>query len=396
MGACVRYRLQVIFATILFIFAVCGARVYVYAVENCSDGDVGCIDNRINEYKQKITELQGQQKTLFSTIKYLETKTYLTDSEIRRTQLDIASLEKEIEVLSNRIGGLEVSLKRLSEILITRIQDEYKRRANEPVLLFFSSQGFGDFITKLKYMQLVQQYTQTMIHDSEEQKISYDNEKKMKEKKQDEVESLRRKLETQRKTLQQQKEQKQSILTATKNDESKFQTLMAQALSEKNALEEALVSGIKVGPVKKGDPIALIGNTGFPACSTGEHLHLEVRKNNAPVDPGNYLSLKTVKDSESGGNLTIGHGSWDWPIQDSITMTQRYGHTKYSWVYAGSFHTGFDIVSNSSHVIRAPADGILFSATKMCKSRRLNITSIINIKYIDHGDSVTSSYLHVQ
>lgn len=392
MGACVRYRLQVIFAIILFVFVAYGTRVYVYAVENCSDGDVGCIDNRINEYKQKITELQGQQKTLFSTIKYLETKTYLTEGEIRRTQLEIALLEKEIEVLSNRIGGLEVSLKRLSEILITRIQDEYKRRANEPVLLFFSSQGFGDFITKLKYMQLVQQYTQTMIHDSEEQKITYDNEKKLKEKKQDEVEALRRKLEAQRKTLQQQKAQKQSILTATKNDESKFQTLLAQALSEKNALEAALVSGKKVGPIKRGETIALVGNSGYPGCSTGEHLHFEIRKNNTWVDPENYLSSRTIKDGEKGGNPTLGRGSWDWPLQDPIVMTQHYGHTPYSWryKYSGGLHTGFDMISNSSKVIRAPADGTLFSASQSCGS------STINIKYIEHGDNVISFYLHVQ
>ncbi len=202
-----RYRLQILFASIFITLIVFVANAQVQAIENCSDGDMPCFDRRIDEYKQKITELQGQQKTLSSTIKYLEAKTYLTEGEIRRTQLEILALEKEIEVLSNRIGGLEVSLKRLSEILISRIQEGYKRRADEPVLLFFSSQGFGDFVTKLKYMQLVQSYTQSMIQDAEEQKVSYDNEKTVKEKKQSEVEALRRKLEAQRKTLQQQKEQ---------------------------------------------------------------------------------------------------------------------------------------------------------------------------------------------
>jgi len=392
MGACVRYRLQIILSLIFLVVMACVMRVSVYAVENCSDGDVQCFDKRIEEYKQKITDLQGQQKTLSSTIKYLEAKSYLTEGEIRRTQLDIASLEKEIEVLSNRIGGLEISLKRLSEILITRIQEGYKRRAHEPVLLFFSSQGFGDFITKLKYMELAQQYTQSMIHDSEEQKVSYDNEKTLKQKKQEEVETLRRKLEAQRKTLQQQKEQKQSILTATKNDESKFQSLLAQALSEKNALEAALVSGKKVGPVKRGESIALVGNSGYPGCSTGEHLHFEIRKNNTWVDPENYLSSRTVKDNERGGNSTLGHGSWDWPLQDPIALNQHFGHTPYSWryKYSGGIHTGLDLNSGSSKVIRAPADGTLFSASQSCGS------STINIKYIDHGDNVISFYLHVQ
>ncbi len=163
-------------------------------------------------------------------------------------------------------------------------------------------------------------------------------------------------------------------------------------MSEKNALEAALVSGKKVGPVKRGDSIALIGNSGYPGCSTGEHLHLEIRKNNTWVDPANYLSSRTVKDNEKGGSSTLGHGSWDWPIQDPIVLNQHFGHTPYSWryKYSGGIHTGLDLNSNSSKIIRAPADGTLFSATQSCGS------SMINIKYIEHGDGVISFYLHVQ
>ncbi|MCR1952082.1 peptidoglycan DD-metalloendopeptidase family protein [Clostridium sp. DSM 100503] len=44
---------------------------------------------------------------------------------------------------------------------------------------------------------------------------------------------------------------------------------------------------VKVGDkVKKGDIIGAIGNTGF---STGPHLHFELRVDNDPVDPTNYI-----------------------------------------------------------------------------------------------------------
>ncbi len=394
-------RLAVVFSVVV-VFCV-GAVVLVRAID-CTEDAIRqckqdndpklCISELESVCKQKINESVGQQKTLSSTIAYLNTRIRLTQTQITQTQIDIATLEKLINELKTRIDGLELSLQRLTEVLISRIQDSYVHRTKlkDSVLLLFSSNELTQFFTQLKYIQLSQEYTQNLIQQAESQKVTFNNEKQLKEQKQAEVEKLKSKLESQKASLQSQQQQKQAILTATKNDESKFQSLLQQALLEQRAIEAALVSGVKVGPVKKGDPIALVGNSGYPGCSTGEHLHFEIRKNNTWVDPASYLSSKTVTDEEKGGNSTLGSGSWSWPLQDTIRLTQHFGHTPYSWRYrySGRIHTGYDMVSTSSKVIRAPADGILFSSSESC------VSSTINVKYIEHGDGVISLYLHVQ
>jgi len=223
--------------------------------------------------------------------------------------------------------------------------------------------------------------------------MNYNERRDIRESKKIEQESLQRQLEKHTKDLAAQKKQKQALLDQTKNSESVYQRLLAQALAEKQAIDRALVNSIKVGPVKKGDPIALVGNTGFPGCSTGSHLHFEVRSGSSWVDPAIYLGNKTVKDEQNGGDWSVGNGSWGWPLSDTVRLTQHFGKTPWSWrySYSGGIHTGFDMISTGSEVIRAPADGDLFSSSQACGT-----SSVIKIKYVDHGSGVISFFLHVQ
>lgn len=233
-------------------FALFFAAISAYAIECTDEGINQCKNyndaNVCNELskvcQQKITESQGQQKTLAATISYLNNRIRLTEAQIRQTEYEIAGLEREIDALKSRISGLEVSLQRLTEILITRIQDSYKHRAKmkDSMLLLLSANELNDFLTQYKLLQLSQNYTQNLIEESESQKVSYDNEKQVKEQKQAEVEALRKKLESQRVSLQDQQKQKQSLLQITQNDEKKYQSLLQQAEAQLQAFRSFVAS----------------------------------------------------------------------------------------------------------------------------------------------------------
>jgi len=365
--------------------------------EECRDStgitDIGVLDAIKDACNTIIKSIEGEEDTLKQAISAINSKINLTQAQINQTVAQIGALEKEITVLSGVLDTVTKSMSELSEIYLARVRESYRRSRVTPIDLIFSSDSVGDYFTKLKYLNSLKTKDQLILSELENSRRDYDQRKQTKVSKQQEVEKLKAKLEAQRSTLNQQKKEKQATLVDTQNNEKRYRLLLDQALAEKSAIERAIVSGVKVGPVKKGDVIALTGNSGYPSCSTGKHLHFEIRKDGKWVDPGPYLSSKTVKDEQDNrGDVTVGSGSWSWPLVDTVRLTQFYGHTPYSWryKYSDGNHTGYDMVSTGSDIIYAPADGTLFKSSQACGS------STINIVYIEHADNVVSLYLHVQ
>lgn len=356
--------------------------------------DLNEIEREIEELKTKITEKQAQERTLDNEIKSMDNQIHLFTLQVAETETKIRLLGDEIYDLNEKINQQEETLTKLSRLLLNRIVTSYKVKRTSYLPLLFASNGISDFINRAKYIQMAQVHDRQVLEEVQNAKVNFSEKKELREEKKREQEELKVELVKQKEKLASQKKAKQALLEQTKNDEATYQKLLQQALAEKRAIEAALVSGTQVGPVKAGDPIALVGNTGYPACSTGPHLHFEVRKDNQWVNSFEFLSNRSVIDQQNGGgNSNLGSGSWDWPLTGDIVVTQHYGLTPYSWRYAysGGIHTGIDMYSYSSQVIRAPKDGTLYAASQNCGG-----SSIIKIKYIDHGDGLISLYLHVQ
>ncbi|MBP9813673.1 peptidoglycan DD-metalloendopeptidase family protein [Candidatus Woesebacteria bacterium] len=375
--------LQTIGITLILLLLAVGVSAQVDTSGSCNEA---CL-------RQKITDLQSQGSSLQKQISLVDSQVKLTTLRVTDAQSKIAILEKEIGDLNNQIDKLEEQKTKRLELVLHRIPQSYKRAATAQFGWVLFSQNFAELLAKTKYLLHVQQEDSLLYKQLQLSQINYNERRDAREKKKVQQEELRLQLQKHTQELAVQKKEKQILLSETQSSEVVYQRLLAQALAEKNALERSLVDSVKIGPVKQGDPIALVGNTGYPGCSTGAHLHYEVRKGGNWVDPSSYLSRKTVSDQQSGGDRSLGDGSWAWPISDTIQLNQFFGKTpwSYRYSYSGGIHTGFDMTSTSSNVIRAPADGELFSSSQNCGT-----SSVIKIKYIDHGSGLLSFFLHVQ
>lgn len=338
----------------------------------CSNKD-DC-QNKIKEYEEKLGAAREQKGNLTSQIQLTNTRVELAQVRIQKTQHTIEETQNEITQLTDKITQLNTALDHLSVILLQKIVEGYKNKEIGILEVLLAPEA-STLTNQLKYIQIAQENDRLLALHTQQVKVNFSDQKTLREKKKAELEKLERDLEFQKVDLKNQIAQKNVLLEQTKNDEKKYQELLSQALAEFEAVNKATETGQKVGEVKKGDPIALVGNTGYPYCSTGPHLHLEVRQNGQWVDPSGYLGK-----------------SWSWPLSEPIEITQGFGVTPWSWRYAysGGIHTGIDMVSKSSDVIRAVADGTLFTSSQNCHG------AIIKIKYIEHGGGLISFYLHVQ
>ncbi len=330
------------------------------------------LEKEISELEAKLKETQTKANTLKSQIAYY-------DGQIQLTTLKIIQTEELIASLTSKIVTLEESLEKRSKVLEKQVVTSYKSGAPSPLPLLLSSSDFSHAISKFKYMQIIQSNNRKFIYDTQKTQSNYSDQKDL-------ITASRKKLETQKVSLNNIRAERDTLLKHTKNDEETYQHQLEQARLEMQALESAIALGKLEGPVKKGDPIALFGNSGSPYCSTGAHLHFEVRVNDKWVNAETYLRPMTDK-----WGLNIGSGSWDWPLKGDIEITQRYGKTPYSYRYvsSGGQHTGIDMVSNLK-TIYSPVDGTLYSYVGKCGSANLNI------KYVDHGNGIKTFYLHVQ
>lgn len=341
----------------------------------------------------KLYRETSQQKTTLQTeIKRFNTAIAITATKIVTTTTEIGQLEKEIESLSSKIGRLDISLDQLSEILIKRIAETYKKGKIDPVALLLSSDNFPDFVARFKYLRVIQLHDRKLMIQMETARTNYEDQKTVKEEKQEQLEAAKKKLESQKVLLARQKADKERLLEITQNNEKRYQELLAVTRAEIEAIQQIIAGRgeeTEAGKVGQGQRIASI-IAGKSSCSTGTHLHFEIRENADVRNPLSYL--KNISFINNPDDPSTGTGDWEWPLNEPIKFNQGFGSDT-SFIRSGAswynFHTGIDVASEDL-VVKAVKPGTLYQGAIGCGGGTLRYVRVDN-----DDSSFDTYYLHV-
>ncbi|OGM76698.1 hypothetical protein A2210_01595 [Candidatus Woesebacteria bacterium RIFOXYA1_FULL_40_18] len=337
---------------------------------------IACLDALL----QKTGE---QKKTLSNQIAQY-------DAQIKLTSLKISQTEEKIVLLGGRIDQLEGSLTTLSGAFSSRAVETYKmQRLGDPFFLLVSAPDLGEAVSRFHYLQRIQEADRDLLTRLQTAQTTYVGQKT-------DQEELQAELEKQKANLNSQKVAKAALLSATKNDEKKYQQLLASARAE---LAVSLGQGKEtfLRDVNEGDVIGRVIPSAS-GCSSGQHLHFEVHQGSSIQDPNNFLRpiayTYSYPESQYGYYGTINpHGGWRWPMDEPIEINQGFGsHTFAQQFYPGGAHNGIDLDSNSSTQVRAVKAGKLYGGSYQCGG---SYPGALLFAKVDNGDGTTSWYLHM-
>jgi len=296
----------------------------------------------IVESEKSANTLQGQIRIIDQTIRRLDAEIKVTDAKIVRATLEIRALGTEIGETEDAIAVDRVRLAALVRELAERDQEP-------PLATFMKYDSLSAFFTVLDELAAVQGELHRVIVDLRVSRAELADQKGRTEAKRAELAELARDLADQKSIQAGERKARATLLAETRNQEKRYQQLLADAKKKREALETEI-----------------------------EALEATLR---ATFDRS--LLPKA------------GDGVLGWPLPEPIVVTQNFGNTEFArgGAYGGKGHNGADFrAANGTAVFAAERGTVRAAGDTDLGCRRVSYGKWI---LIDHPNNLSTLYAHL-
>lgn len=310
--------------------------VFAFCLESFADdvsddrGKLEQVESRINSIQSEIKKNAGMQKGIASNIADIEESIGLIEEAMVLIGKDIENTQHEIIVKEEELTEAERNIDEKTDVMNSRLRVMYKNKEIGYLEVLFSSEDFGDLLTRLDMVKKVYTHDVNLLKYMEEQKGI--------------VAVKKMELET----------NKLRLVNSRSNKEAKAENLVVSR-GNLSREKDALVQN-KVELEKAVDELNALA----------KKIEEEIRRKQS--------------DAEYAGGIMT------WPAPGYTRITSMFGYRIHPILKTKKMHTGIDIgVPANSSIVAAQSGTVIAAGYNGGYGK---------IVMIDHGGGIVTLYAH--
>ncbi len=301
------------------------------------------INKKRQEYEDLVKQAQSKAASLSNQLTILNSRISQAEIEIESTENEISKTNLQIQKLTADKAALDRKIEDQKNAITHLLRLSYRQNQINTLEILLLNDSLTEFLNQVKYLDNTnQEIARSVKQLKENQELLVKNKESLEERRR-ELANLKAELISNRNALEYEKQNKTFILEETRENESEYQSLIAQAKKEHQQAQSEIDS-----------------------------LEVSVRQKLANLSD----------DPLEGSDSTIA-----WPVPKNV-ITSHFHDPRYPYRHVIGEHSGIDIRAAQGTTLRSAADGYVARV-------KFDGTSAYAYIMIIHNNGLSTVYGHV-
>lgn len=198
------------------------------------------LDREIKQYQSTLDQVSMEKQSLQSAVKTLDVSRSKVSTDIKATETKIVTTDLTIQELQQQISTTEVLINRNTEVIAHAIQKIDELESNSFLETLLAGDSMSEVWDSIAALSAFQSSLRGQVKDFLATKRSYENAKSEEAGKKEELSSLKGELSDRKKVLDTTHNEKNQLLSTTKEKESNYQKMLAEKKRQRELFEKEL------------------------------------------------------------------------------------------------------------------------------------------------------------